>query len=74
MKNIGSTLFVLGVLAIVLNYLDRVPRLLMWIYNWGETTAWAIKIGIILLGAILYFIGYKKEFNKSSIEIFFVNY
>ncbi len=66
MKNIGSTLFVLGVLAIVLNYLDRVPRLLMWIYNWGETTAWAIKIGIILLGAILYFIGYKKEQNSTD--------
>ena len=66
MKNIGSTLFVLGVLAIVLNYLDRVPRLLMWIYNWGETTAWAIKIGIILLGAILYFIGSKKEQNSTD--------
>jgi len=66
MKNIGSTLFVLGVLAIVLNYLDRVPRLVMWIYNWGETTAWAIKIGIILLGAILYFIGYKKEQNSTD--------
>jgi hypothetical protein len=66
MKNIGSTLFVLGVLAIVLNYLDRVPRLLMWIYNWGETTAWAIKIGITLLGAILYFIGSKKEQNSTD--------
>lgn len=46
-----------GVFAIVLGFLDRVPSLLMWIYNWGDTGAWAIKIGLIVVGAVLYFMG-----------------
>ncbi|GAA4080796.1 hypothetical protein GCM10022389_28610 [Flavobacterium cheonanense] len=48
MKNFGGFLALLGIVAIVMNYLDRVPRLLMWIYKWGDDTAWATsrpKIG-----------------------------
>jgi hypothetical protein len=52
---IGATMAVLGLLAIVLNFLDRVPRLLIWIYNWGEGTAWVIKILFVVIGATLYF-------------------
>lgn len=51
-----------GALAIVLNFFDRVPTLLMWIYSWGDTVAWAIKIGLIVVGAILFFMG------KSDVE------
>ncbi len=51
----------LGIAAVVMNYLDRVPRLLMWIYNWGDTTAWIIKIGLIVVGAALYFLGPKED-------------
>ncbi|OJU47943.1 MAG: hypothetical protein BGN96_05540 [Bacteroidales bacterium 45-6] len=61
MQKIGSTLMILGALAIVLNFANMVPRILMWIYNWGETTAWAIKIGVVVLGAILWFIGKKQN-------------
>jgi len=61
MKQIGSTMALLGIAAIVLNFLNMVPRLLMWIYSWGETTAWAIKIGLIVVGAILFFVGKKSE-------------
>ncbi|SEC35351.1 hypothetical protein SAMN04489761_2756 [Tenacibaculum sp. MAR_2009_124] len=61
MKKIGSTLVFLGIFAIVLNFVNMVPRVLMWIYAWGETSAWGIKIGIIVLGAILWFIGGKDE-------------
>ena len=34
-----------GLFAIVLDFFDRVPTILMWIYSWGDTAAWAIKIG-----------------------------
>lgn len=44
-----------GLFAIVLNFFDRVPSILMWIYNWGEGVAWAIKIGLVVVGAILFF-------------------
>ena len=54
MKNTGKYMFTLGLLAIVLNFANMVPRLLMWIYAWGEGPAWAIKIGLVVLGAVLY--------------------
>jgi len=54
MKKIGSSLFLIALLAIVLNFVDMVPRLLIWIYAWGDATAWAIKIGVLVLGAALW--------------------
>ncbi len=64
MKQIGSIMFIFGALAAITGFMNSVPRLLAWIYNWGETTAWIIKIGLIITGAILYFMGNKKEVNK----------
>ncbi|MGB4773660.1 MAG: hypothetical protein WBP45_00675 [Daejeonella sp.] len=55
MKKVGGTLMFFGVAAIVLNFINYAPRLLMWIYNWGEGPAWGIKIALVVLGAILYF-------------------
>ena len=61
MKRIGSLLIVLGLAAIAFGFMDRVPTLLQWIYQWGEGTAWAIKIGIVVLGGVIYwFSGNKK--------------
>ncbi|SNR15192.1 hypothetical protein [Tenacibaculum jejuense] len=54
MKNIGSAMAIFGILAIVLGFLNRVPKLLIWIYNWGETTAWIIKIALVVVGGALY--------------------
>jgi hypothetical protein len=62
MKKVGMYMALFGALAIVLNFFDRVPTLLMWIYSWGDTVAWAIKIGLIVVGAILFFMG------KSDVE------
>ena len=61
MKKIGGYMAVFGLIAIVLNFFDRVPTLLMWIYNWGDTAAWAIKIGLIVVGAVLFFMGKPAE-------------
>ncbi len=66
MKSIGSTLVMLGVLAIVLDLFNYVPIVLSWIYQWGEPTAWGIKIGIIVLGVVLYLVGNKKNTTSSN--------
>ena len=66
MKKTGSTLITLGLLAIVLNFVNRVPSILIWVYAWGETTAWIIKIGVVVLGAILYFIGKNEEKEEET--------
>jgi cytochrome b561 len=60
-KKIGSFVAVLGLLAIVFGFFNRVPKILMWMYEWGEGAAWAIKIGLVVVGAALYFWGGKQE-------------
>ena len=57
MKRFGSTLFILGLLAFGLNYMNAVPKVLAWIYNWGEDTAMWIKAGITGGGALLWLFG-----------------
>ena len=66
MKSIGSLLFIFGVAAIIFGFMERVPRLLIWIYNWGEGAAWAIKIGFVVVGAILYLMGRKQDAPKET--------
>jgi hypothetical protein len=68
MKSIGSLIFLFGVAAIVFGFMDRVPTLLQWIYNWGDGTAWAIKIGFVVVGAVIYFMGTKKKQEKQTPE------
>lgn len=57
MKSLGSALVYLGVFAIILNFFNYVPKILVWIYEWGEGPAWGIKIGLIVVGGILWWLG-----------------
>ncbi len=66
MKKIGSYMVFFGLFAIVLNFIDRVPTILMWIYNWGDTPAWIIKIGLVVVGAILFLMGGKSEGTETE--------
>ena len=61
MKRFCSTLFILGLLAFGLNYMNAVPKVLAWIYNWGEDTAMWIKAGITGGGALLWLLGHFAE-------------
>ena len=54
MQKIGSFLVIIGLLSIAAGYFDRVPKILMWIYQWGDVAAWSIKIGLVVLGAALF--------------------
>lgn len=69
MKNIGGAIAFFGILAIVFGFLDRVPKILTWIYNWGETTAWIIKIGLVVVGGAMYLLvndNKEKEQDKTT--------
>lgn len=61
MQNIGSALAILGILAIFLDFFNRVPKVLVWIYNWGDGVAWVIKIAFVVVGGALWLIGRKQE-------------
>ena len=41
------------------------PRVLTWIYAWGEPTAWAIKVGVVVLGGALWLLG-KNDTNEDE--------
>jgi len=66
MKKIGSYMAIFGVLAIGLPFFDLQLRFLSWIDMWGETVSWAIKIGLIVVGAILFFVGSKQDADPST--------
>lgn len=48
---------IFGIFAVVMGFMNRVPKLLIWIYSWGETTAWIIKIALIVVGGALFLMG-----------------
>jgi hypothetical protein len=64
LKKAGSYMALLGIFAIVLNFMDRVPKLLMWIYMWGDTVAWIIKIGLVVVGGALFFFTKSEEVER----------
>jgi len=68
MRKVGGYMIFFGLFAIVLDYLDRVPPILAWIYEWGDTIAWVIKIGLVAIGAVLYFMGASKTEEIESDE------
>lgn len=61
MKQIGGLMAFLGIFGAGLSFLDRVPSMLFWIYNWGDTVAWAIMIGLIVIGGAMYLLGSNSE-------------
>lgn len=66
MRKIGGYMVFFGLFAIVLNFFDRVPSILMWIYTWGDTTAWIIKIALVIIGAVLFFMGSSNEEEETA--------
>ena len=61
MKAIGGLLVLLGAGSFVLNLLERHFIALSWIDNWGSQVGTAIRIGLIVIGAVLWFMGNRKE-------------
>ncbi|WP_299111322.1 hypothetical protein [uncultured Winogradskyella sp.] len=61
MRKIGVYAVLIGLALIILPYIGLTIRFLGWIDELGETTAWAIKIGLVVLGAVLFFMGKPEE-------------
>ncbi|CAM1374482.1 hypothetical protein [Tenacibaculum xiamenense] len=61
MRKIGTYIALFGIFAIILGSIGKVPRLLVWIYDWGETMAWVIKIAFVVIGVTLFVLGGKRE-------------
>jgi len=57
MSKLGGYLALFGIVSIILSFFNYNLKILMWIDNWGATTGWIIRGGLIVLGAVLFFIG-----------------
>jgi hypothetical protein len=66
MKSIGGLLFFLGAGSFVLHFLEREFRLLAWVDNWGPTVGNGIRIGMIVIGAVLWMIAHKREQSTTN--------
>jgi hypothetical protein len=53
-QGIGGTIALAGVASIVLNFINFNLRILMWIDAWGEGVGWAIRVGLVVLGGLVY--------------------
>lgn len=56
MKFIGLFLLLTGLASLVLGFTGANLVVLNWLSQWGETASWGIRIGIAVLGGILYFV------------------
>jgi hypothetical protein len=61
MKSIGGYLFFFGLGSIVLDFFNMQFMLLAWIDMWGPTVGWAIRIGLVLAGGVVWLLGRNKE-------------
>ena len=61
MRKLGGYLFFFGVGSIVLYFLNMEFIVLTWIDTWGESVGWAIRIGMAIVGGVLWLIARQQE-------------
>ncbi len=61
MKSLAGYLLFFGLGSIVLDYLNMEFIVLAWIDTWGREVGWGIRIGMLVLGAILWLVANAKE-------------
>ena len=61
MKTIGGYMFFFGLGSIILSFLNMEFIVLAWIDNWGTNVGWGIRIGLAVVGAVLWLVGRKQE-------------
>ncbi|MEO1573432.1 MAG: hypothetical protein AAFU65_00550 [Pseudomonadota bacterium] len=61
MKTIGMWLAIFGAGSFALNMMGREFAILSWIDSWGTDVGMGIRIAMIVVGAILFFMGAKQE-------------
>ena len=65
MQGFGGFLVLMGAGSFVLHYMDMEFRLLGWVDNWGAGTGNAIRIAMIVVGGILWFLGRNSEAKEA---------
>ena len=56
MKFIGLFLLLAGLVSLTLELTGANLLALNWLNNFGETGSWAIRIGVTLVGGVIYYL------------------
>jgi hypothetical protein len=68
MKGIGGFLALAGVISIVLHFIGYNLRILIWIDRWGTGVGWGIRIGLVVVGGILFLVGVMRSPDEPPTE------
>jgi hypothetical protein len=66
LRSIGSLLFFFGAVSAALYYFEYNLVVMMWVDNWGSTVGWAIRIGAVVVGGILWLIGGSSQAEEEA--------
>ncbi len=66
MQNIGGLLVLLGAGSFVLHFINTEFMLVSWVDNWGTSIGNGIRIAMIVVGAILWFVGRQQAAKSES--------
>jgi len=66
MQSIGGLLFFLGAGSFVLHYLNMEFMLVGWVDNWGAGIGNGIRIAMIVVGGIIWFLGNKQASAEAT--------
>ncbi|MFN8578988.1 MAG: hypothetical protein U0354_19340 [Candidatus Sericytochromatia bacterium] len=58
-SQLGVFFTIMGAGSFILNLIGFQFKLLIWIDHWGTSTGFLIRIGLIIVGAILFFVTLK---------------
>jgi hypothetical protein len=61
MRSIGGLMFFYGLGSIVLNFIDYEFVVLSWMNRLDAPIPWVIRIGLVVVGGILWLIGRPKK-------------
>ena len=61
MKKLGGTLFFFGVGSIILSFLHMQFIILAWIDLWGPSVGWAIRVGLAVVGGLMWLLGEEQK-------------
>ncbi len=53
MARLGGYLLMFGVGSAILHFFNREFAVLMWVDNWGAAAGWAIRVAMVVVGALL---------------------
>jgi len=66
MQGLGGFLVLMGAGSFVLQFMNMEFTLLSWVDNWGPVVGTCIRIGLIVVGAIVWFLAKQQAVKKES--------